>query len=134
MDIFSYKEDLSDEQIYVLLEKAKSRAQEKSNSTKESVQSIPNLPKLDTGDLPQPYVRSIGDIAHADPSRLVRKEDRDLSNRARKVKDPLTVKKQLAEVCHVICHIHHLFHPRPLKVKPLSHFLAQTTTNLNQTT
>ena len=98
------EDDLSDEQIYALLQRAKSRLQEKSTITtrgKGSVKNLPNLPKLDVGTLPQPYVRSIGEIACADPARLLRKEDRDLSNRIRKVEDPLVVKKQLAEVSHL---------------------------------
>ena len=104
MDNLFSEDDLSDEQIYVLLQRAKSRLQEKCTITtreKGSVKNLPNLPKLDVGTLPPPYVRSIGEIAYADPARLLRKEDRDLSNRIRKVEDPLVVKKQLAEVSHL---------------------------------
>ena len=100
------EEDLSNEQIYALLQRAKSRAQEKSLSSKDSVQGLLSFPKLDLSDLPKPYVQSIGEIAHADPTRLVQKEDRDLSNRMRKVENPLAMKKQLLDVCHVVCFIH----------------------------
>lgn len=89
-------EDLTDEQIEGLLARATARRQQKSKSTDVSkitnTQSF-NFPKLDTGNLDQPYVSTRGDIATVDASRLLEVKSRKQANEIRKVEDPVAAKK-----------------------------------------
>lgn len=100
MDIPSDEENITDEQIQELLKQAERNLQERA---KEQVTgaAAKRIPKLDIQGLPQPYVRMEGDVAHVDSRRLLDKQDRDLSNRPRKVEDPLIVKQKVAAVSRI---------------------------------
>jgi phage FluMu protein gp41 len=95
-------DELSDEQIEQLLARATARLQEKSKQ-KQLIQKTDshnfNFPKLDAGALEKPYVTTKGDIATVDSSRLLQEKLRRQAEGIRKVEDPVTSKKALAEVC-----------------------------------
>ncbi|OJD31574.1 rrna-processing protein fcf2 [Diplodia corticola] len=93
-------DELSDEQIEMLLKQAEVRAREKDTSS--SLVQIPSaadytLPRLATPGLPALYVQTEGDVARADPSRLLDDQQRALANHIRKVEDPVAVKKKKIE-------------------------------------
>ncbi|TKA57858.1 hypothetical protein B0A49_08604, partial [Cryomyces minteri] len=93
-------EDLSDDQIQELLKQAESRLRQKAANTaltQRDTLSGFRIPRLDPGTLTQPYVQSNGDIARVNSARLLDETDRKLSNRPRKVEDPVVVKKKIAE-------------------------------------
>lgn len=50
----------------------------------------------------RPYVTLNGDVARADPGRLVQERERLLSGWIRKVDDPVEVKRKSLEVCNLI--------------------------------
>ena len=56
------------------------------------------FPLLKTRQLPQPYVRSMGDTAHVDTKRMVDVQERRSANGLRKVEDPYMVKQRLQKV------------------------------------
>lgn len=91
---FISDDDLSPEQIDVLLK----RASERANSTRLAVSTLqrPNgkLPKLNSGNLPTPYVQTVGHIARAEKKALISHEQRSLSEKPKKVVDELLFKKQ----------------------------------------
>ena len=60
------------------------------------------FPRLDPGQITKPYVASLGGIAHADAVRLLDERARQLSNMARRVEDPVSVKINLGEVSFAI--------------------------------
>ncbi|KAL1642040.1 dTDP-fucopyranose mutase [Diplodia intermedia] len=93
-------DELSDEQIEMLLKQAEVRAREKNTSS--SLVQLPSaadykLPRLDTPGLPAPYVQTDGEVARVDPSRLLDDQQRTLANHIRKVEDPVAVKKKKIE-------------------------------------
>ncbi|KAL0262171.1 dTDP-fucopyranose mutase [Diplodia seriata] len=93
-------DELSDEQIEMLLKQAEVRAREKNTSS--SLVQLPSaadykLPRLDTPGLPAPYVHTDGEVARVDPSRLLDDQQRALANHIRKVEDPVAVKKKKIE-------------------------------------
>ncbi|KAL2358086.1 rRNA-processing protein FCF2, partial [Cryomyces antarcticus] len=93
-------EDLSDDQIQELLKQAEARLRQKAANTtltQRDTLSGFRIPRLDPGTLTQPYVQSKGDIARVNSARLLDETDRKLSNRPRKVEDPVVVKKKIAE-------------------------------------
>jgi hypothetical protein len=104
-------EELSDEQIEQLLARATARLQEKSKQTqliqKDDANTF-NFPKLDAGALEKPYVTIKGDIATVDSSRLLKEKLRKQAEGIRKVEDPVTSKKALAEVRWTISFSLHL--------------------------
>ncbi|KAB2576978.1 putative rrna-processing protein fcf2 protein [Lasiodiplodia theobromae] len=93
-------DELSDEQIEMLLKQAEVRAREK--DTSGALAQIPSaldikLPRLNTPGLPAPYVQMNGEVARVDPSRLLDDQQRALANHIRKVEDPVAVKKRKIE-------------------------------------
>jgi len=50
----------------------------------------------------RPYVTLKGDVARADPGRLVQARERLLSGTIRKVDDPVEVKRKSLEVCNLV--------------------------------
>ncbi|KAK4969913.1 dTDP-fucopyranose mutase [Elasticomyces elasticus] len=92
-------EDLSDEQMQELLEQAAARLRTQATSAQITRQEeqVFRFPRLDAGALPKSYVRSDGHVAHLDSARLLTEKDRKLSSQARKVEDPITVKKAVLE-------------------------------------
>lgn len=100
-------DELSDEQIEMLLKQAEVRAREKDTSS--ALAQIPSaldikLPRLNTPGLPAPYVQMNGEVARVDPSRLLDDQQRALANHIRKVEDPVAVKKRKIEVRHTLPH------------------------------
>lgn len=95
-------EDMTDEQIEQELLAATARLQAKSKDTqlqvaKQNESKGITIPKLNTGDLPLPYVSMDGHIATVDASRLVDERYRKLQ--VRTVEDPVVAKKAAEEVC-----------------------------------
>lgn len=97
----AHDDELSDEQIEMLLKQAEVRLRDKATST----QPLPlptaadfKLPRLEAANLPAPYIQTDGDIARLAPARLLDPRQRELANRIRKVEDPVAVKKKQAEV------------------------------------
>jgi hypothetical protein len=99
-----HEEELSDEQMQEMLAQAARRRQENASialldkGDKDKANQF-NFPKLNTGEMIQPYVSNAGDVATVDRSRLLSDHDRKLSNQIRKVDDPVAVKKKTIEVC-----------------------------------
>lgn len=101
-----HEEELSDEQMQEMLAQAARRRKENASSVAlvdkdDGVVKAGqfNFPKLNTGEMVQPYVSDAGDVATVDRSRLLGEQDRKLSNQIRKVEDPVAVKKKMLEVC-----------------------------------
>lgn len=92
-------EELSDEQIQTLLKQAEARLRERPTSAARGAATLFKFPRLNVGDIAQPYVRVDGDVARVDSSKLLDKRERGLSDQIRKVKDPVVVKQKLLEVC-----------------------------------
>lgn len=99
-----HEEELSDEQMQEMLAQAARRRKENvsvalfDKDDKDKGNQF-NFPKLNTGEMVQPYVSNAGDVAVVDRSRLLAEQDRKLSNQIRKVEDPVAVKKKMLEVC-----------------------------------
>ncbi|KAG9660425.1 rRNA-processing protein FCF2, partial [Aureobasidium melanogenum] len=97
-----HEEELSDEQMQEMLAQAARRRKENASVTlfdkddKDKANQF-NFPKLNTGEMVQPYVSNAGDVATVDRSRLLAEQDRKLSNQIRKVEDPVAVKKKMLE-------------------------------------
>lgn len=58
------------------------------------------MPKLNVGNISQPYMRSNGGICRVDPTCLVEKDVRDLADQPKKTEVLSVEKKKLAEVRH----------------------------------
>jgi hypothetical protein len=107
-----HEEDLSDEQMQEMLAQAAKRRQEKASvalfdkDDKDKANQF-NFPKLNTGEMVQPYVSNAGDVATVDRSRLLSEQDRKLSNQIRKVEDPVAFKKKTLEVRSDISFLSH---------------------------
>ncbi|THW32235.1 rRNA-processing protein FCF2 [Aureobasidium pullulans] len=108
VDVISFapqhEEELSDEQMQEMLAQAARRRKENASSVAlvdkdDGVVKAGqfNFPKLNTGEMVQPYVSDAGDVATVDRSRLLGEQDRKLSNQIRKVEDPVAVKKKMLE-------------------------------------
>lgn len=98
----SDNESVTDEDIQQLLQDAAQRLRENANAEKSMTVGkvvVPKLPTVGAYDVANIYVRTEGDIAHADPGRLLDKSSRELSNKVRKVEDPIIVKQRKLEVC-----------------------------------
>ncbi len=59
---------------------------------------FPSIPKLDPQPIAQPYIISINGVARTDHRRLVKDEDRRLSNSVTLMKDPVTVREKATMV------------------------------------
>ena len=92
------EEDLSEEQIHQLLQQAETRLKEKSEATPIIKQSTKSLPKLNPGNISEPYIRSKGGICRVDSSCLLDKDVQNLADQPRKVTIAAVEKKKLAEV------------------------------------
>lgn len=92
--------DLTDSQIDDLLKRAEERLRDPGGLALQAQdsQQFARSRKLETSGLPKPYIETNGDIAHADPRRLVENTTRVQANGIRKVEDPLTTKKRKLEV------------------------------------
>ncbi|GME46603.1 rRNA processing protein fcf2 [Neofusicoccum parvum] len=93
-------DELSDEQIEMLLKQAEVRLRDKATSAQQL--QLPSatdfkLPRLEAAGLPAPYIQTNGDVARVDPSRLLDAQQRELANHIRKVEDPVAVRKKQAE-------------------------------------
>lgn len=53
----------------------------------------------------QPYITSANGLARADPSRLISHGDRKLSEKVKRVEDPLKIKRKSMEVRNMLCFI-----------------------------
>ncbi|KAI9692021.1 MAG: hypothetical protein M1820_009596 [Bogoriella megaspora] len=87
-------EDLTPEQMHVILKEAEIRIREKNALTQASKPSFKGLPKLSTGPVEKPYIHNDGAVARVDQSRLLAEDQRKLANRARQVEDPVIVKQR----------------------------------------
>ncbi|KAI5197823.1 rRNA-processing protein FCF2 [Aureobasidium subglaciale] len=96
-----HEEELSDEQMQEMLAQAAQRRKQNASvalfDKGDDKANQFNLPKLNTGEMVQPYVSNAGDIATVDRSRLLAEQDRKLSNQIRKVEDPVAIKKKTLE-------------------------------------
>ncbi|KAF1985922.1 Fcf2-domain-containing protein [Aulographum hederae CBS 113979] len=97
-DTFYDSDDLSDEQIQTLLQEAETRIREKQTAAENHSAAAIRIPKLKAGELAKPYVTKNGEVAIADQTRLLDNEQRLLSNKPRRVEDPVVVQqKKIAE-------------------------------------
>ena len=97
-----YENDMTDEQMDALLERATARLKQKSNTAALATSDEHNkytFPKLNTGKLDEAYVTSKGDVAMVDASRLLQAKQRKKANGIRKVEDPVSAKKFAEAVC-----------------------------------
>lgn len=123
-----HEEDLSDEQMQEMLAQAAKRRQENASvalADDEAKSNRFNFPKLNTGEMVQPYVSNKGDVAKVDSSRLLAQQDRKLSNQIRKVEDPVAVKKQMLEVRTLIT-LHPPFTPLAYEENYPNFFLTRS--------
>ncbi|KAF2841450.1 Fcf2-domain-containing protein [Patellaria atrata CBS 101060] len=101
VDPLTDNEDLTDEQIQELLKQAEIRLRAKAETAQNAQiaqASSFKFPKLDTGAIVKPYVRTDSNgVAKVDSSRLVDSSQRELSNKVRKVEDKLVIKRKIAE-------------------------------------
>lgn len=95
------EDEISDQQIEVLLARASERLKAKANvkHTIDDGKTSYTFPKLNAGKLEKPYVSTRGDVASVDASRLLEEKQRKQANGARKVEDPVAAKKEAIEVC-----------------------------------
>lgn len=91
------EEDLSDLQIQELLEAAEGRMRSRP-STNHLNGNITRLPRLGSGKVTEPYVKSDCEVARVDSQRLLDEKERKLSSQPRKIEDPLVTKKKQIEV------------------------------------
>jgi hypothetical protein len=88
------QDDLSDEQIDFLLQRASLRMKSKSSALIPSRAPSMNLPQLKgSSALPTPYTIVQAGVAKTEATRTVNEEQRRLSELPRKVEDPVAVKK-----------------------------------------
>lgn len=91
-------EDMTDEQMQELLAQAASRLQQKAQLQEARKEQDFKIPKLGTGEIARTYTTSKSGVARMDGGAQVADKERSLSNRIRKVEDPVTVSKRKAEV------------------------------------
>lgn len=105
-------EDLSDEQIQILLQNAESRLRlrEKETSSSNSSDSPSfKFPQLSTGEIAKSHVRPAKHGATVLRQQSEGKNDKESSNlRMRKVEDPVQVRQQKLEVGNRILYIMHM--------------------------
>jgi hypothetical protein len=87
-------DDLSPEQIDALLKRASDRMKYEQTGVARHARSVGKLPKLNSASLPPPYVRSDGQIARLEQKTLVSDAQRSLSEKPRKVVDPIVLRKE----------------------------------------
>jgi hypothetical protein len=90
-------DDLSDEQISLLLDEA-----ERSLRAKQAQIASPDapftLPKLQPGHIADAYLTTKGAVTKLDPSKLINKEHKALAEGIKKINDPIHSKRQKLEV------------------------------------
>ena len=96
-------EDLTDEQMDALLDRATARLKAKSQSQDlvvlEGEREAYVFPKLDTGKVEKPYISTtIQNVTTADAARLVDDKQRKKANGIRRVEEPVQSKKLAREV------------------------------------
>ncbi|CAF9911813.1 MAG: hypothetical protein HETSPECPRED_000453 [Heterodermia speciosa] len=97
-DLDSIDENITDEQIEQLLQNAEKRIR---NSEQFAHSQDPNTHppskkhQLRTGDLPTPYIKIKGGVAHTDTSRMLSDKDRLLAGMVRRVEDPVRMKAKI---------------------------------------
>lgn len=99
--VLESEEDLSYEEIRRLLQQAENRL--RANAVAPDTKNRPiqsTMPKLDVGNISQPYMKSNGGICRVDSTCLVEKDVRNLADQPKKAKLLSAEKKKLAEVCH----------------------------------
>jgi hypothetical protein len=84
-------EDLSPERIDEILIRAAARLREQRNLLQRISPAHKCLPKVDSGSLPTPYMRSTKGIVRLEPKSLVSEEQRRLANNPRSVEDPISL-------------------------------------------
>lgn len=99
------EEDMTEDQMQSMLAEAAARLQQNQIATvPEEDADKYHFPRLETGAITQSYVTHKDGVAHLDPARRLGENDRKLSNKIRKVEDPVVVSKRKAEV-----RTHHAF-------------------------
>jgi len=88
-------QDLSFDEIDALLQRAEQRLKDAQQLTKtaKSLQ-IPNIPKLNAGEIPKSYVQSEHGIARTDARSTLSESQRKLSEQPRKIEDLVAVKER----------------------------------------
>lgn len=97
-------EEVFDERMNELLKSAETRLRQGITAQSQPAQLL-KQPKLNTGKLTRPYITTAGDVSRIDSSILVKKDERALSNKIRKVEvSPSKAEKKNAEVCLLTLH------------------------------
>jgi hypothetical protein len=84
-------EDLSPERIDEILIRAAARLKEQRNLLQRTSPAHKALPKLNSGSLPNPYMRSTRGVVRLEPKRLISEGQRRLADNARSVEDPVSL-------------------------------------------
>jgi len=90
-------DDLTDEQIQVLLKEAEARLRATSLPANEGSTSQTHISRLRVDKAAKPYVQERKGIAIAEQGKLLDQKQRNLANHVRKVEDPVTVRKRKLE-------------------------------------
>lgn len=101
----SKEQDITDEQIDQLLLRAEERLRDPASALErldKDFSVLRQTRKLNTSGLPAPYVVLNGEVAIADPRRLVEESTRTMANGIRRVEDPLVTKRRKLEVRAVL--------------------------------
>ena len=94
------QQELTDDQIIILLKRAEERLRTKAtepNPTQFDISDF-KLPQLNCTNIPQAPVQISKSVARADVSSLLPNDIKQSGSKIRKVEDPVLVKKRLAEV------------------------------------
>lgn len=98
-------EDLTEEEIKTILREAAQRIRTKAKAENNSALGKYNALKLPTpgaNAVSKGYIRTAGDIARVDSGRLLDNSSRELSNKIRKVEDPILVRQNKEKVSRKI--------------------------------
>ena len=97
-------DDFCNAHVKALLQRAEKRLRQQQSSSglakMQTRQKSPDPPKLETGPMVQPYIRTVNGVAQMDNPRLLGKQERELAGQVRKVEDPIMVKERAAKVCN----------------------------------
>ncbi|KAL8795999.1 MAG: hypothetical protein Q9195_001575 [Heterodermia aff. obscurata] len=99
-DLDSIDETITDEQIEQLLQNAERRAsnsEQLAHSQGQNAHPPSKKHHLRTGDLPSPYIKVNGGVAHTDASRMLSDKDRFLAGTVRRVEDQVLMKAKLVK-------------------------------------
>jgi hypothetical protein len=92
------EDDISDEQIDFLLQRASLRMKSKSNALTFPETSTTRLPQLKgTSELPAPYTTVQGGVARMEEKKTVNDEQRLLAEKPKKIEDPVSLKRSKKE-------------------------------------